>query len=376
MCNKDPFVAKPKKGAKESNGCEVSGCDRSNIDLIKCNMCGNLVCEDCSGVKIAKLRPLMNQCTTLYFACPNCDALLRDTSDVNVYDTLKGTIEALKEELGTCEKDNDKLTQQVRTMDDHQSSLQLLLEERENSLHETEAKLASLEQNPVAEETRSSPAKIEELINKRFDKIDENIDVLIEKKLAGILPLTTNEATATGDKPLFSSIVGASSAPAAHASAVAKTRNDELVEKQEQDKRINNIVIYGISEETDPDTSLKVKDTNFVKSFLEAIEANVEPKAIIRLGNENAEKKRPVKLIMKTAEDKEQVMKNLNKLKNADTALRGISVRDDYTLEERKLIRAMNEEAKKRNEAEKVTHWKVRGTPKNGLKVVKVTARN
>ena len=79
---------------------------------------------------------------------------------------------------------------------------------------------------------------------------------------------------------------------------------------------------------------------------------------------------------MKSIEDKEQVMKNLNKLKNADAALRGISVRDDYTLEERKLIRTMNEEAKKRNEAEKVTHWKVRDTPKNGLKVVKVTARN
>ena len=277
--------------------------------------------------------------------------------------------------MGTCEKDKDKLTQQVRTIDDHQSSLQLLLEERENSLHETQAKLASFDQNP-AEEPRSSPANIEELINKRFDKIDESIDVLIEKKLAGILPPTTNEATVTGNQPLFSSIVGASSSPAAHASAVAKTRNYELVEKQEQDKRINNIVIYGISEETDPDMSLKDKDSNFVKSFLETIEANVEPKAIIRLGTENAEKKRPVKLIMKSVEDKEQVMKNLNKLKNADAALRGISVRDDYTLEERKLIRTMNEEAKKRNEAEKVTHWKVRGTPKNGLKVVKVTARN
>ena len=68
-------------------------------------------------------------------------------------------------------------------------------------------------------------------------------------------------------------------------------------------------------------------------------------------------------------------MSNLYKLKNADTALRGISVRDDYTLEEQKLIRTMNEEARKRNEAENVTQWKVWGTPKNGLRVVKITAR-
>ena len=72
----------------------------------------------------------------------------------------------------------------------------------------------------------------------------------------------------------------------------------------------------------------------------------------------------------------EDCQEKIHHLKNADTALRGISVRDDYTIEEPKLIRTMNEEAKKRNEAEKVTHWKVRGTPKNGLKVVKVTARN
>ena len=69
-------------------------------------------------------------------------------------------------------------------------------------------------------------------------------------------------------------------------------------------------------------------------------------------------------------------MSNLNKLRNADMALRGISVRDDYTQEEKKLIRAMNEEARKKNEAENVSLWKVRGTPKNGLRVVKVTARN
>ena len=148
MCNKDPFVAKLRKGAKgDAKGCEVSGCVNDNVDLIKCNMCGNLVCEDCSGVKITKLRPVMNQCATLYFTCHSCDQLIRDTSNVNVYDTLKGKIDVLTEELGTSEKNNAKLTQQVDTLDDRETSLKQLLEERESSLHETEAKLVSLEQN-------------------------------------------------------------------------------------------------------------------------------------------------------------------------------------------------------------------------------------
>ena len=81
-------------------------------------------------------------------------------------------------------------------------------------------------------------------------------------------------------------------------------------------------------------------------------------------------------MILNNVEDKNKIMSELNKLKNADPTIRGISVRDDYTLEERKLIRAMSEEAKNRNKAENVNHWKVRGTPKNGLKVVKVTTRN
>ena len=78
---------------------------------------------------------------------------------------------------------------------------------------------------------------------------------------------------------------------------------------------------------------------------------------------------------MNSANDKQEIMSNLSKLKNADASLRGISVRDDYTIEERKLIKTMNEEAKRKNETENMTHWKVRGSPKNGLRVVKVTTR-
>ena len=79
---------------------------------------------------------------------------------------------------------------------------------------------------------------------------------------------------------------------------------------------------------------------------------------------------------MKNVEDKGNIMSSLNKLKNASEPLRGISVRDDYTVEERQLIKSMTKEAKRKNETDNVTHWKVRGTPKNGLRVVKVTARN
>ena len=82
-----------------------------------------------------------------------------------------------------------------------------------------------------------------------------------------------------------------------------------------------------------------------------------------------------MKLTMKCVEDKEQVMSNLKKLKDADPEFHRLSIRDDYTMEERDLIKKFAEDAKKKNKEENTTAWKVRGTPKNGLHLVKITKR-
>ena len=66
---------------------------------------------------------------------------------------------------------------------------------------------------------------------------------------------------------------------------------------------------------------------------MEAIEVDVTPKQVLRLGRISPDKKRPVKVILKNADDKENIMSGLRKLKNADPTLRGISVRDDYTMD-------------------------------------------
>ena len=49
MNNKDSFVSKPRKGTNgESKGCEILGCKNISMDIIKCSMYSNQVCEDCS----------------------------------------------------------------------------------------------------------------------------------------------------------------------------------------------------------------------------------------------------------------------------------------------------------------------------------------
>ena len=78
--------------------------------------------------------------------------------------------------------------------------------------------------------------------------------------------------------------------------------------------------------------STRTEDEVFVKSLLEAIDVKVNYKSIQRLGKPDTNPKRPIKLIMNNENEKDQIMKNLNKLKNADERLKKISVTDDYTI--------------------------------------------
>ena len=76
---------------------------------------------------------------------------------------------------------------------------------------------------------------------------------------------------------------------------------------------------------------------------------------------------------MKSLNEKEMVMGSLGKLKTAPENFRRINVTDDYTIDERQLIKNKVAEAKHKTEVEGDGKfvWKVRGTPKNGLRLIK-----
>ena len=173
-----------------------------------------------------------------------------------------------------------KINAKLKTLDDHQASLKVLLEERENSLQESETKLASLEQSTF-EGSNQHGGNFEDLINKRFDKIDKNIDALIENKLAGVLGIPVSEAsTSDNKKKLFSTAVGMNTGAENPVAALTTTRNAEIIERKEQEKRANNIIIHGISEVRPEDVALQKHDEDFITSFLDTIEVTIQPKQI------------------------------------------------------------------------------------------------
>ena len=154
-----------------------------------------------------------------------------------------------------------------------------------------------------------------------------------------------------------------------------ETKNNELIQEKEREKRAANLIIYGINETSDEQKLLKEQDTNFINSFLDTIGITSRPKQIIRLGNANEKKQRPIKLVMDNLSDKESIMSRLSNLKNAEPIYRSVSVRDDYTIEERELVREWVKKAEDKNKEYNTQVWKVRGTPKNGLRLAKITKR-
>ena len=66
-------------------------------------------------------------------------------------------------------------------------------------------------------------------------------------------------------------------------------------------------------------------------------------------------------------------MENLKELKGQES-FRGISLTDDYTITERHLIKEYSDKAKENNRNEPLNSryiWRVRGSPKNGLRLKK-----
>ena len=216
--------------------------------------------------------------------------------------------------------------------------------------------------------------KFEEAIKKSLREEIKANNTLIEKKLVTIPQLSSVENTnepqdTTISKKLWTSVVEENLSR-----ALTTSRNEELIEQREKVRRGTNLILFNVDEAPDG-ADVKKHDNNFITSFLKICGVVAQPKDTVRIGARNSSTNRPLKLIMKTVEEKKQVQSRLVNLKEAELTYRKVSVRDDYTRRERKLVSDMIEQAKERNEKENTNTWKVRGTPENGLHLVNINRR-
>ena len=212
--------------------------------------------------------------------------------------------------------------------------------------------------NPAAAMESLQTNIIEKIKDVIGSQIEITVDKILQKKLGSTK--TYANVTSKSDNPSKSSTVND------FRSIMLATKNEELVEERDRSFRERNLIIHGIEEST------TVNDTEFVNNLIKNVQCDgVTIKSIARLGPENSDKRRPIKVSLNNGNEKEQVMGNLAKLKG-NVMYKKVSVTEDYTVSERKMIQEMREQVKEKNNQEPEDSefvYKLRGTPKNGLMI-------
>ena len=234
--------------------------------------------------------------------------------------------------------------------------------------------------NKIYNDVPNLTIDVHNLINDRFDKIEESIDRIITQKLADSYKIAQVEQIESKIDKVINHNESYASKLKDHnkevnniTNIIKASKNDDLVQEREREKRSANLIIYGISEVCE--NNLKTHDEHFISSFLDTIGTASRPSQIIRLSKPSKGKSRPVKLVMRNEKDKDSVMSRLVNLKNAEDVYRKLSVRDDYTLEERDMVREWVRKAAEKNQEENTQAWKVRGKPKNVLRLAEIAKR-
>ena len=133
--------------------------------------------------------------------------------------------------------------------------------------------------------------------------------------------------------------------------------------------------MHGLQENSEDEETKK--DEILIKEIFEIIGAEHVPESVTRLGEPQSQRTRPVKLEMKSKIEKDNVLSKLSNLKNAVEHVKKIHITDDYTLRKRREIQKGVRKVKEWNQYEgKECIWKVRGTPKDGMRLVKFPSAN
>ena len=147
---------------------------------------------------------------------------------------------------------------------------------------------------------------------------------------------------------------------------------EELEEENQKRLRQNNIVIHGKKEN---ETTTSGSDKEFVNALLkELCVGAVKAKFMVRIGKIENGKARPLKVTFHNENDKVKVLDNLKQLKGK-SEFGGISIKEDFTISERNLVKEYVQKANEKNQSEPVDSeyvWRVRGSPKNRLFLKKV----
>ncbi len=228
------------------------------------------------------------------------------------------------------------------------------------------------EPNSKRSENKENPEivnTLKTLFDSKVNEVELKLVNLIEDKLGDKIE-EIKKATPEKEKEREETYAKVLAVPAEIKKIMRDVKNDEKVEDKEMEKRSKNFIIHGAEEIGDDADEVKKNDTKYIKDILRKIGVRNDPESVERLGKSNEKRQRTMKVVMKSDDDKEEVLSNLRKLKGTEDDFGKISITNDYTKSESDQIRAMADKAKEQSTSNKDRICKVRGDPKNGLRIV------
>ena len=241
----------------------------------------------------------------------------------------------------------------------------------------TESKLTrTLPNSPPLPNISTLLQDLQKGVEKKITDMKVAIEASLEKKISDAFeskstPSTLSYAAATTN---YNSKLQAPKQGNQFRTIMAETKNEEILFENDRQRREANIIVHGVKERSKCTESLmKEHDKTYINELFAILGVKTDVKSIVRLGKFDPDGKcRPIKVIMNSVDDKHLVMSRLPNLKSAEEQFKKISVKDDYTPSERDLIKYKYQQAQEMNVRDNTTEWKVRGSPKNGLRIVKI----
>ena len=289
---------------------------------------------------------------------------------------LVSKIADMKEEIAAY-------SQSFRDFEANEATLKSRIQETETNLVEQQKKF-----DEAGNPDFDNIVKLEQLMKKQITQMGQSIKESLVKEMKDNNKMMEEKLQLNQPLPPSPPIANSNSSITVETTAQAwnrtppivdfraimqETQNEQLNEANDQKVRAKNIIVHGVAEDLNAEkTAAKKKDEDFANNLLKAMKIeNIMFKSVHRIGKPNPEKKRPMMLMVNSESDKDKILANLTNLRN-QIEYKGVSVTEDYTLTERKLLQDWREKAKVKNNEEDPNSnyiWRVRGTPKNGLEI-------
>lgn len=316
--------------------CSETSCVNGDDDRkIKCTKCKRLVHFACTNLPIYQLRLFF---TKGYrgFICVNCVEVPEEfmekfeKQEQSIAATLKREIQACESIIMVQRENESKILNGYKQMKEKARK-----EGQENS------------------EYASMVEKINQLENTIKDGFEKVLEINPVRDMQGEVKNSFADAVNLNKSTIIPEF----------RKVLLDEKLNEFEEERQKDLRMTNAMIFGRKESNEED------DRSFVNSLIVDAGCEGEIKFVTRIGERSSNRIRPIKLVFQSAFHRVMLMKRLKNLKGK-SQYQGISVNEDLTIFERKIVKEWTNKAKAKNTKEPSDStfvWRVRGSPSRGL---------